>query len=101
MQPIAQARYDARSKDGFSGKDMPSPNEDRKRAKQTSTSEGESTSGKHSTIDDGGPARPSLAEDRDIVQWGVRMYKKFGLTDQEINVEIPEALSRREAEKDR
>ena len=101
MQPIAQARYDARSKDGFSGKDMPSPNEDRKRAKQTSTSEGESTSGKHSTIDDGRPARPSLTEDRDIVQWGVRMYKKFGLTDWEINVEIPEALSRREVEKDR
>ena len=100
MQPIAQARYVARSKDGLSGRDMPFPDEEYKWVKKKLRPNGESTSEFNNATHDGGPTRSSLEDEGDIVQWGVDMYKKFGLTNREINMEIPEALSRREIEED-
>ena len=100
MRPIAQARYDARGKDASSSKDIPFPNEAHERAEYLPTPDGRSAGQNGRATDDGEPVLENPDGGSDIIQWGVNMYKKFGLTDREINIELPEALSQRETEED-
>ena len=42
----------------------------------------------------GDPAKPNLKEEHMIYKWGVSVYRRFGLTDKEIDLEISGTLSR-------
>ena len=72
MRPIAQARYNAGNEENLSSK------------------------GTSSSVE--GPSRLSPEEEKGIIQWGVGLYRKFGLTNKEINMELPGVLSQREPE---
>lgn len=74
MDPIAQARYNAGNEESSSTKSASSSVE--------------------------GLSRLSLEEEKDICRWGVGMYRKFGLTNKEISMELPGVLSQREPEED-
>ena len=100
MHPIAQARYSARNKGNLTSKDVRSSGDEQKQSNQISTSAGEKTIANRSTSNARSPPQLSLEEENDLVRWGVRMYRKFGLTDREIDMELPGALSQQEPAED-
>lgn len=100
MRPIALARYSAGSKEGSSGKGSPSPEEEQKQANHISTAGGRNISEQLGPGNAGSSDRFSSKEEHDTFRWGSIMYKKFGLADREIQMELPGASFQRGLEED-
>lgn len=100
MRPIALARYSAGSTESSSGKGSPSTGEEQKQANHTPTAGGRNTSEQIGSGNDGGSGQFGSEEEHDLLRWGSSMYRNFGLTDKEIQMELPGAPIQGESEED-
>ena len=100
MRPITQARYSAGNSGSSNSKDASDSMEEHKQANQTSIPEGRGITENDSPANARDTTRLSLEDEDAILRWGVGMYRKFGLTNKEINLELPGAFSYREPDDD-
>lgn len=101
MRPIALARYSPGSAESSSGKGSPSAGEEQKQANHTSSAGGNNTNEQSSPSNAGRSDRSSSeVEEHNLLRWGSSMYNKLGLTDKEIQTELPGAPIQEETEED-